>query len=367
MDRTRWRAIVSGDARGPGPALMRGAFTILSLGYGVAITFRNWARFFGFSRQRTANLPVISVGNVTAGGTGKTPVCAAIAQWFRDRGVRVCLLSRGYGAVNGGPNDEALVLEQLCPDVPHLQGPDRAALAEIAREELDSQLLLLDDGFQHRRLARDLDIVLIDATNPWGYGWLLPRGLLREPLSALRRAQLVLLTRADQVPTVRLDAIRTTLGRVAPGVPIVETEFAPTCLRSASSATEPLATLYGQHVAAFCGLGNPGAFQQTVRSTGPEIVAFREFPDHHAYTRDDVDSLRQWVGSLPVSAVITSQKDLVKIGLDTLGTIPLRAIQIDLRFRSDRGPLDELLETVRQRVTLELEEGGLAQRRRGAE
>jgi tetraacyldisaccharide 4'-kinase len=352
MDRTRWRAIVSGDAHGLGPALARTGFCILAIVYGLATQIRDWSYRFGFSRQQTANLPVISVGNVTAGGTGKTPACAAIAQWFRERGVRVCFLSRGYGAVNG-PNDEALVLEQLCPDVPHLQGPDRAALAQIAHAELDSQLVILDDGFQHRRLARDLDIVLIDATNPWGYGWLLPRGLLREPLSALRRAQLVLVTRVDQVEAQRLSEIRSTLQRVAPGVPVVESEFAPTCLRSASGATVPLDTLKGQRVAAFCGLGNPTAFQQTVRSCGAEIVAFREFPDHHPYARTDVDSLREWAQSTPASAVITSQKDLVKIGLETLGSTPLRAIQIDLRFRLDRKPLDELLEQVRQRVPVE--------------
>ena len=346
MDRTRWRAIVSGDAHGLGPALTRTGLSILSLGYLAATQIRGASYRYRISRQQTAKVPVVSVGNATAGGTGKTPVCAAIAQWFRNRDVRVCFLSRGYGAVHGGPNDEALVLEQLCPDVPHLQGPDRAALAEIARDELDSQLVILDDGFQHRRLARDLDIVLIDATNPWGYGWLLPRGLLREPLSALRRAQLVLITRADQVEAERLSEIRLTLERVAPGVPIVETEFSPTCLRSASGATDSMDTLQGQRVAAFCGLGNPVAFQQTVRGCGADIAAFQEFPDHHAYTRADVESLREWAQATAVSAVITSQKDLVKIGLDALGSIPLRAIQIELRFRSDRSPLDERLERV---------------------
>ena len=112
----------------------------------------------------------------------------------RDR--RVAILSRGYGGPDGGGrNDEALVLEENLPDVPQLQGADRVALAHVAVEELESEVLVLDDGFQHRRLARDLDVVLIDATNPWGHGHLFPRGLLREPVSSLRRADVLVLTR----------------------------------------------------------------------------------------------------------------------------------------------------------------------------
>src|SRR5207244_12530469 len=128
------------------------------------------------------------------GGTGKTPCAEFVARFFRQLDLRVALLSRGYGS-QAGRNDEALVLEENLPDVPHLQGPDRAALAQVAVEELDSEILVLDDGFQHRRLHRDLDIVLIDATCPWGYGHLLPRGLLREPISSLKRAHVAMLTR----------------------------------------------------------------------------------------------------------------------------------------------------------------------------
>src|SRR4029079_15424314 len=124
-------------------------------------------------------------------------------------------------------NDEALVLEQLCPDVPHLQNPDRVASARVAREELDSQLLILDDAFQHRRLARDLNIVLIDALNPWGYGHLLPRGLLREPVSSLRRAELVLLTRADQCTPEARQQIVARIAAVCQSDACVEVSFPP--------------------------------------------------------------------------------------------------------------------------------------------
>src|SRR5437870_5928929 len=140
----------------------------------------------GWNERRRAPVPVVSVGNLTVGGTGKTPCVEHVARFYRSRGLRVAVLSRGYGAA-AGRNDEAMVLEENLPDVPHLQGPDRAALAFTAVEELESEVLVLDDGFQHRRLARDLDLVLVDATDPWGQGYLFPRGLLRESPASLRR------------------------------------------------------------------------------------------------------------------------------------------------------------------------------------
>src|SRR5262249_26736647 len=157
---------------------------------------------------------VVSVGNLTLGGTGKTPCVEYVCRFYRDLDLRVAVLSRGYGAANGR-NDEALVLEENLPDVPHLQGADRVALARAAVEELESEVLVLDDGFQHRRLARDLDVVLVDATNPWGFGRLFPRGLLRESPRGLGRAGVVVLTRCDQVPDEERARLRQQVSRLA--------------------------------------------------------------------------------------------------------------------------------------------------------
>src|SRR5262249_4197190 len=145
---------------------------------------------------------------------------------LRERELRVAILSRGYGAGHG-PNDEALVLEEELPDVPHLQGADRAALARAAAEELESEILVLDDGFQHRRLARHIHVGLGDATHPWGPGRLFPRGLLRESPRGLRRAGVVVLTRCDQVPEEERVAIRKRVHCLAPGVPLAETRHGP--------------------------------------------------------------------------------------------------------------------------------------------
>src|SRR5262249_31189823 len=151
----------------------------LSVPYGWAVGVRNWLYTRGWKHVARAGVPVVSVGNLTLGGTGKTPCVEYIARFYRDRDVRVAILSRGHRS-DDGCSDEARLLEDNLPDVPHLQGPDRASLAGAAVAELDSEVLILDDGFQHRRLHRDLDIVLIDATAPWGYDYLFPRGLLRE-------------------------------------------------------------------------------------------------------------------------------------------------------------------------------------------
>src|SRR5262249_31870064 len=155
----------------------------------------------------TAPVPVISVGNLTMGGTGKTPCVEYVSRRLSDRGHRVAILSRGYGE-GDGPNDEALVLEQDLPDVPHLQGADRVALAHMAVDELESEVIVLDDGFQHRRLGRSLDLVLIDATQPWGHGFLCPRGLLRESPGELARAHVLIITRCDHISEHELAIVR---------------------------------------------------------------------------------------------------------------------------------------------------------------
>jgi tetraacyldisaccharide 4'-kinase len=260
-----------------------------------------------------------------------------LARFYREHGLQVAILSRGYGS-DGGHNDEAMVLEENLSDVPHLQGPDRVALAATAVEELESELLILDDGFQHRRLKRVLDIVLIDATNPWGHGHLLPRGLMREPKSSLQRARAVLLTRCDQatdLPTLRAEIMR--LVRV--GTPIVETVHQPMAWMREGHNEVTINSLSGHLAAAFCGIGNPDAFRATLQHLGIKPTEFRTFPDHHGYTRADVEDLREWADRLPDDAVVlTTQKDAVKIRLGDLLGRPLFALRIGLVPR----PGDEL-------------------------
>jgi tetraacyldisaccharide 4'-kinase len=342
--RQRYLSVIRGEARGAGPALQRLGLSAASIPYGIAVRLRNLGYDRGWLKAHRAATPVVCVGNLTVGGTGKTPFVEHVAGFYRRRDVRVAVLSRGYGAETG-PNDEALVLEENLPDVPHLQGKDRVALAISAIEELESELLVLDDGFQHRRLGRDLDLVLIDATAPWGYGRLLPRGLLREPPRGLRRAHLIALTRCDHVNEAAKARVRWEVERLAPAVPVIETTHCPVELVNSDGATAALDTLRGRTVAAFCGVGNPESFRRTLTDCGADVFAFRAYPDHHAYTRADVDDLRAWARGLPLDCqVVVTQKDLVKLRLPLLGDLLLWSLRIRLHVETGADELERLLE-----------------------
>ena len=356
MDEAYFRALVSGEQRGFRAALLRLGFGGLSLGYGLGMQLRSLGYSGGWLQSQRVAVPVISLGNITTGGTGKTPFAAYIAQWFRDREIRVAFLSRGYGADPGAVNDEALVLNQLCPDVPHLQNPDRVASARIAIEELESQLLILDDGFQHRRLARDLDIVLIDASNPWGYGHWLPRGLLRESLAALKRADLIVVTRVDGATPEQLAAIHQRLARVRGTADCVDTSFpARRLVNSAGETADWAGVVAHGNVAAFCGIGNPHAFRQLLARQGISLdeQRFRTYPDHHRYTRDDVTDLRAWADERHSPVLLTTQKDLVKLDVPRLNQSPLWAVEIGTEIHAGKELLERRLTELVERVPRE--------------
>ncbi len=344
--REYYLALIRGERRGLAAALQRGGLGLISGPYGWGVRLRNWLFERGWKRQQAAAVPVVSVGNLSLGGTGKTPCVEYVARFFRRRGLRVAILSRGYGA-SGGPNDEALVLEANLPDVPHLQGPDRLALAATAVAKLQSQVLVLDDGFQHRRLVRDLDLVLLDATAPWGHGGLFPCGLLREPPTSLRRAQVILLTRCDLVGREEIECLKEEIQRLAPGVPIAESSHRPVGWINARGEVQPLEALQPGPVAAFCGIGNPDAFRRTLRQLGRESIGWRTFPDHHVYVRTDIDELCGWARQQPAdTVVVTTQKDLVKLRLDRLGDRDLWALQIQLHFTAGQEVLDDKLQKI---------------------
>ena len=351
-----WEAVLSGAATGPVAALKRWGLWVASLAYGIGCRWHRMSYRLGLKRSFRLPVPVISVGNLTAGGTGKTPMVAWVAGHLRQEGVMATILSRGYGAIDGTTNDEALVLADLCPDVPHLQGPDRVLMGLTAIGELGASVLVLDDGFQHHRLAKDLEIVLVDATCPWGHGHLLPRGLLREPRATLRLADAVILTRCDQVNPRALASLKAQVEHLAPGKPILASTHQPASLTRLGADPLPAEWLKGRNVAAFCGLGRPAAFKGTLEASGARVVAWREFPDHHAYGRDDIRSLREWAESLPEGTpVICTHKDLVKIQLSELGGRPLYRLDIVLELQDPSGVLPGLVEPLARRAR-EIEE-----------
>jgi tetraacyldisaccharide 4'-kinase len=335
--------IVRGETRGIGAASARALLWLASRGYAVGASARNWAFDHGWKKAHRASVPVISVGNLTLGGTGKTPLVEWIARWYRRHHCKVAILSRGYGQT-GGMNDEGLVLEENLPDVPHLQGRDRVQLARIAPEELESELLILDDGFQHRGLARDLDIVVLDATDPFGLGHLFPRGLLRESPRSLPRATVVVLTRANSVDEPTRSQIREAAERWAGrDLAWAEARHAPRDLVTVHGVTHPLADLPRRKIVAFCGIGNPGAFERTLEGLGAEIAGFRVFPDHYAYTATDVSQIAGWARQSGADLALTTQKDFVKLRVRTLGEIPLHALRIGIDFLTGQDVLEATL------------------------
>ncbi len=341
-----FREIISGRRRGAAASLLRAALALGEPLYAAAVRWRNRHYDRGKASVHRAGVPVVSVGNLTLGGTGKTPLVGWLARWFTERGVRAAVLSRGYGAASGQSNDEARELERLLPGLPHLQNPNRAAAAREAVARFGAQLILLDDGFQHRRLARDLDIVLLDAFEPFGYGRVFPRGLLREPVEGLRRADVVVLSRADALDADRRAALWKTIHQNAPAAVCAEVVHGPRRLVSSAGAETPLEALRGQPVAAFCGIGNPAGFRHTLQSCGCRVLGFREFPDHHRYARADLDQLSAWAKTLGASMLLCTGKDLAKIAAERLGKVPLWAVGIELEFLGGRQLLESRLQTL---------------------
>lgn len=298
----------------------------------------------GSIKSYTVGVPVISIGNLTLGGTGKTPLVEWVARNFCERGVPVSIVSRGYGAGEGGLNDEARELRLALPDVPHLQSTNRVEAARQAIKEFGAELILLDDGFQHRRLRRNLDIVLLDATEPFGFEHVFPRGTLREPLTGLARADVVMLSRADMLESYARQVVRDRVARLAPQAVWCEVQHAPQELINASGDSTPLDTLRGKRIAAFCGIGNPAGFHHSVESLGVEVVAWREYPDHYSYSQDDIESLAQWADS--AETILCTRKDLVKVQVATIGGIPLRSVGVQLQFSAGQSEFEAALGSV---------------------
>lgn len=348
-DPAAFRELISGRARGLGPAVLRGALELVEPFYAAAVRWRNGRYDAGRAAIHAIGVPVISVGNLTLGGTGKTPMVAWIAGQLRRQGLRVVLVSRGYGrpaaAVAGQPppNDEALELAQKLPDVPHLQNPDRVAAARQAIAQHAAQVLVLDDAFQHRRIARDLDIVLLDALEPFGFGHVFPRGTLREPPCGLRRADVVVLSRADLLLPAARDEIRQMVAGYAPHALWAEAAHAPQALQNADGQRRPPESLAGKRVAAFCAIGNPASFRHTLTRCGVATVQLQEFPDHHRFTPTDLKELARWADRLSVEAVLCTHKDLVKINAATLGQQPLWAVEVGLEFLAGQAEFEARL------------------------
>jgi len=297
-----------------------------------------------FSRSKLA-APVISVGNITTGGTGKTPMVLWLASWLARNGRQVCILTRGYRrrkadrltivsdgrqvcATPADAGDEPFLLAtKLLGIASVISNADRKAAGDLAIQKFGSDIFILDDGFQHLQLNRDFDIVTIDATNPWGGGWLLPVGRLREPITSLTRADCIVLTRTDQVE--EYESILAHIGKASGGRPVLISRmqnhvYSPVGIRRAKGDVPegPLA--------AFCGIGNSQSFFRQVESEGgKELVLKRAFPDHHSYSQKDISMVVDEAKRLGARSLVTTEKDAVKLTGFEFG-LPCYALGIEM-------------------------------------
>jgi tetraacyldisaccharide 4'-kinase len=324
------------------------ALAPLSFVYGAAVKIRSALYRDRIFKTHTVGVPVFSVGNITTGGTGKTPLVEWMAGRLAERGHRVCVLTRGYRRANPSERvvvsdgerivadaeqsgDEAMMLARsLLGQAAVVCDADRVGGANWAIENLKPDVLILDDGFQHIRIARDLDIVTVDATNPWGNGRLLPAGILREPIDSLSRADCVIVTRtADAIEAGLQERIRQATDAPTFRSTTVTRRITPLDSPELEADKE---TLRKQPIAAFCGIGNPEAFFQQLREEGFDLRHTEAFRDHHKYSQTDIDRLSRRAADAGAQALITTAKDAVKLRSMRF-TLPSYVVEIEMQIQ----------------------------------
>jgi tetraacyldisaccharide 4'-kinase len=319
----------------------------LSILYGAVTRTRLSLYRRGTFHTTKLQQPVISVGNITTGGTGKTPLVEWVARTLAAKGKKVCILTRGYGrkdphlqvivsdgyGVLASPNEAGdepyLLATNLTGLAAVISSADRIAAGQEAIKDFGSDCFVLDDGFQHLRLARDLNIVTIDATNPWGGGTLLPYGRLREHPEGLSRADCAVITRCDQVKN--LDALGKEIERLTGGRPIFYSQMRASRVSSLKNGPGTLAS--PARVAAFCAVGNPTSFFEQLHRAGYELALARSFPDHHVYSQDEIDSIIRAAQETGATALITTAKDAVKLRALSF-SIPCYVLEIEISIEN---------------------------------
>ncbi|HYO99915.1 MAG TPA: tetraacyldisaccharide 4'-kinase [Pyrinomonadaceae bacterium] len=352
------------------------AFAPLSVAYGAAGSARRALYRAGVLSVERVAAPVLSVGNITAGGTGKTPLVEWLAREAAQAGRRICILTRGYGRADTskrvvvsdgervlagareGGDEPRLLAESLLGLAAVVSDADRVAAARWAMENLGSEVFILDDGFQHLRIARDLNILTLDATDPWGGERLLPRGRLREPTGELKRADLIVITRAELAADI--EDLRERAGSLSNNRPVLVARTA--ALRIVPLVTQTVEASAGAHeaniisqvlpadlpqpLAAFCAIGNPQAFFAQARLENLVLNYTRAFADHHVYTQSDVDECVREAVRQGARALLTTAKDAVKLRALKFSALPCYVLEVALKFDDEarmRAILNEVI------------------------
>ncbi len=281
------------------------------------------------------DVPVMSIGNLVAGGVGKTPLVEAIARAHQAAGGSPGILSRGYRSLGSEGNDEARLLARRLSDIPHVQDKDRIGGGRrLLRDFPNTDLILLDDGLQHRRLHRDVELVVLDATRPFGWGYMLPRGYLREPWRGLSRADAVIVTRRAQASNHKLAILDDFLQTFCGGRPVLAADTIVDGIRGADGKTGHVVS--GKRVAAFAGIGNPNAFFRTAARAGFAVVETRSYPDHHHFDSGDIGELTRWASGCAAESLLCTEKDGVKLeSLPEFATASVPIEQLCMHLKVD--------------------------------
>ncbi|MCP4591386.1 MAG: tetraacyldisaccharide 4'-kinase [bacterium] len=353
----RYRRIMSGEA-GVWAAPVQAGLWFASKAYGVVVRLRNQRYDNGDVQVRRLPVPVISVGNLTTGGTGKTPLVIALVERLRQGGWRPAVVSRGYRSGGGRPADELALVEQRVGGIITVANPDRVAGGATALER-GADIIVLDDAYQHRRIHRDLNIIVLDSTCPFGYGHLLPRGLLRESASGLSRADLIVLSRTDLVESAQLAWIAREVRSHNSTAPILKSVHRIAGLTTLGGKPASFPSLEGRKVLCVSGVGNPGAFIQSVKQAGAEPVDAVVLADHASYDRKVFGRLSELASQHPqAELLVTTEKDLVKLSSPPWSSfaLPIVALAIDIDFGADDDRmLDDAIRQLRTAGDSELQ------------
>jgi len=344
------------------PPLLALGLSAATAGYRGLLEARERLYRWGVLRSRRLPCPVISIGNLTLGGTGKTPAVELAVLTLQECGVRPGVVSRGYGRRSTGvqvvadgsglrmhpheAGDEPFLLARRLPGVPVVVGESRYEAGRRCLESFGVQALVLDDAFQHRTIEKDLEIVLVAGRSPWGNGHLFPRGPLREPLSAFGRAHLVVVTNPDREG---LAAVAEVLGRHNQRAPIVVAEYVPVeCFEVADPTPYAQArapdVLTGRRLLAFAGIARPEGFRRTVERLGVSLAGLVEFPDHHWYGAEDLAAVVSQAERSGAEGLVTTEKDYVRLSAAALGILPIWVLSVRLEITEGQARWREAFE-----------------------
>ncbi|MFW6006998.1 MAG: tetraacyldisaccharide 4'-kinase [Halanaerobiales bacterium] len=324
--------VIKGNKKGIVAKITLIFLSFLEYIYLIIIQIRNIFYRYRIIKSKKIDAFVISIGNITGGGTGKTPLVEKIVEELKNIENNVAVITRGYRGENDISRvvkkntdraiktygDEAIMLASHLTDTPVIIGKKRYKSGQKALQLFDSRILILDDGFQHRQLKRDLDIVIIDALNPSGYNHLIPRGYLREPLSALKRADIFIISKSDLIRKEKLKQIREKLKKYNKDIPLLEMNYQPLNYHLLNSISEEkieisLASLKTEEIIAVSGIGNPDSFLDTLKKLEVKIKSFLKYGDHHPYCLQDIKDIIYKCKQHKVKKIIITEKDAVKL------------------------------------------------------